>query len=275
MLFMRNILELISNILKKFNLAFIRYSTLLSYRKCRKSDLALNYLRYLKNIDISQFLFYLEQSKSQALQDIVVLALLDFQDNGFFVEFGATDGLFLSNTFLLEKKKNWNGILSEPSKIQNKNLIINRSCNLDYRCVWNKSGEKIMFSETKLPHLSTINFFKKSDQHKNLRKNSYQYEIETISLQKLLDNFSAPKHIQFLSIDTEGSEYEILKEFDFSKYTFSILLVEHNFTEKRDLIYSLLSKNGYLRVLDNISNVDDWYVSQNIVDEKIKINQDF
>ena len=132
-----------------------------------------------------------------------------------------------------------------------------------------------MFSETKLPHLSTINFFKKSDQHKNLRKNSYQYEIETISLQKLLDNFSAPKHIQFLSIDTEGSEYEILKEFDFSKYTFSILLVEHNFTEKRDLIYRLLSKNGYLRVLDNISNVDDWYVSQNIVDEKIKINQDF
>ena len=75
---MRKIVELISNILKKFNIAVIRYSTLLNYRKCRRSDLALNYLRYLKNIDISQFLFYLEQSKSQALQDIVVLTLLDY-----------------------------------------------------------------------------------------------------------------------------------------------------------------------------------------------------
>lgn len=269
---MRKIVELISNILKKFNIAVIRYSTLLNYRKCRKSDLALNYLRYLKNIDISQFLFYLEQSKSQALQDIVVLALLDFQENGFFVEFGATDGVFLSNTFLLEKKKKWAGILSEPSKVQNKNLKINRSCNLDYRCVWSKSGEKITFSEAKLPHLSTINFFKKSDQHKNLRKNSCQYQVETISLEKLLDNFNAPKHIQFLSIDTEGSEHEILKEFDFSKYSFSILLVEHNFTKKRDLIYRLLSKNGYLRVFDYISDVDDWYVSKNIFDEKIKTN---
>ena len=269
---MRKIVDLILNILKKFNIAVIRYSTLLNYRKYRKSDLALNYLRYLKNIDISQFLFYVEQSKSQALQDIVVLALLNFQDNGFFVEFGATDGLFLSNTFLLEKKKNWAGILSEPSKVQNKNLKINRSCNLDYRCVWSKSGENITFSEAKLPHLSTINFFKKSDQHKNLRKNSYQYQVETISLEKLLDNFNAPKHIQFLSIDTEGSEYEILKEFDFSKYSFSILLVEHNFTLKRDLIYRLLSSNGYLRVLDYISGVDDWYVCKSIFDEKIKTN---
>lgn len=268
---MRKIVEILSKILKKFNLALIRYTTLLNYRKCKRSDLALNYLNYLKNIDIKQFIFYLEHSKSQCLQDIVVLALLNFKKNGFFVEFGATDGLFLSNTFLLEKEKKWNGILSEPSKIQNKGLKINRSCNLDYRCVWSKSGEKITFSEAKLPHLSTINFFTKSDQHKNLRRSSNQYQVETISLEKLLEQFRAPSHIEFLSIDTEGSEYEILKEFNFLKYTFSVLLVEHNFTEKRDLIYKLLTNKGYYRILDNISDVDDWYVSKSIFDEKIEI----
>ena len=269
---MRKIVELTSIILKIFNLAVIRYSTLMEYRSYRTSDLAIVYLRNLTNIDTKEFLSYLEHSKSQAIQDVVVLALLNFKDDGYFVEFGATDGLFLSNTFLLEKNKNWKGILSEPSKIQNKYLKINRSCNLDYHCIWNKSEEMITFSETNLPHLSTINFFKKSDQHKHLRNKSRQYEVESITLEELLEKYKAPHHIEFLSIDTEGSEYEILKDFNFSKYTFSILLVEHNFTKKRDLIYELLSANGYYRILDKISDVDDWYVSKSIFEDKIHLD---
>lgn len=56
------------------------------------------------------------ESKSQILQDLFVVFKLNFQKNGFFVEFGATNGLNLSNTHLLEKQLGWNGILVEPSK---------------------------------------------------------------------------------------------------------------------------------------------------------------
>ena len=56
----------------------------------------------------------IKNTKSQINQDIFVLYTLNWKRNGFFVEFGATDGMDLSNTYLLEKDFGWRGILSEP-----------------------------------------------------------------------------------------------------------------------------------------------------------------
>ena len=64
--------------------------------------------------------------------------------------------------------------------------------------------------------------------------------------------------IEYLSLDTEGSEYEILKGFDFSKYTFGYIDVEHNFEEPtRTHIRNLLEENGYIYICEN--NWDDCY----------------
>ena len=52
--------------------------------------------------------------KSQIYQDIFVLYTLNWKRNGFFVEFGATNGFDLSNSYLLEKDFGWKGILCEP-----------------------------------------------------------------------------------------------------------------------------------------------------------------
>ena len=76
----------------------------------------------------------------------------------------------------------------------------------------------------------------------------------------LLEKYSAPSIIDYLSIDTEGSEYDILNAFDFQKYKFRVITCEHNFTPMREKIYDLLIKKGYKRKLSNISRVDDWYV---------------
>ena len=86
------------------------------------------------------------------------------------------------------------------------------------------------------------------------------YEVKTISLIDMLRKHHAPRHIDYLSIDTEGSEYEILKTFDFRAYTFSVITCEHNFTANRDKIRRLLCENGYVNVLTNISSFDDWFV---------------
>ena len=77
--------------------------------------------------------------------------------------------------------------------------------------------------------------------------------------------YDAPQRIDYLSIDTEGSEFEILKEFDFRKYTFSIITVEHNYTAKRESIFQILSSHGYQRVLTEISKFDDWYVHHSLL----------
>jgi len=265
---MSEIIFFLKKILGFFKIAIIRTETLKEYRNYKRSYLALKYLKYLNQVSLNDFFERFELSKSQALQDLVVLSILDFKKGGYFVEFGAADGIFLSNTFLLEKHENWKGILSEPSKKQNQFLKANRNCHLDYRCVWSESGKTIEFVEAKISHLSTIKRYKKLDAHKNLRKEINNYFVDTITLEEMLTNFDAPSHIDFISIDTEGSEYEILKNFDFSKYSFSVLLIEHNFTTLRDQIYDLLTKNGYHRVMQDISYVDDWYISSTIMKNK-------
>ena len=55
-----------------------------------------------------------------------------------------------------------------------------------------------------------------------------------------------------MSLDTEGSEYEILKVFDFNKYRIGWIDVEHNFVEpRRTMIKNLLLQNGYKYVGEN------------------------
>ena len=63
-----------------------------------------------------------------------------------------------------------------------------------------------------------------------------------------------------MSIDTEGSEFEILSAFNFEKYKFKVITCEHNFTSNGEKIFNFLTKKGYVRKYNNISKFDDWYV---------------
>jgi hypothetical protein len=76
----------------------------------------------------------------------------------------------------------------------------------------------------------------------------------------LLNEYNAPKFVDFLSIDTEGSEFEILRNFDFQSYRFGAICVEHNFADTRGKINKLLLANGYVQVHPELSDFDDWYV---------------
>lgn len=199
-------------------------------------------------------------SKSQFFQDIFVLEKLNYKKNGFFVEFGAGAGVDSSNTFQLEKHFNWTGILIEPFKSEYEKLKNNRDCILDSRCIYNKSGEKVIFNERVMGI---------DDEYQNSAgPKSYfdsKSEIETITLTDLLDEYHAPKIIDYISIDTEGSEFKILEVFNFEKYKFKIIQVEHAFTNDREKIFKLLSSKGYLRVFTSISKVDDWYINPSFI----------
>jgi len=201
--------------------------------------------------------------KSQFGQDIFVLYQSNFKKNGFFIEFGATDGVSISNTHILEKEFGWHGILAEPARIWHKSLKENRNSIIDERCVWSESKKSLDFRETDLYELSTIESYSSLDMHTSARKSGTVYQVETISLMDLLVEHNAPKEIDYLSIDTEGSEFEILQNFDFTKYNIKIITVEHNFTAMREKIFDLLTLYGYKRVFAEISEVDDWYIKSN------------
>ena len=116
------------------------------------------------------------------------------------------------------------------------------------------------FSEADATEISTLSAYTESDYHAEARKNSKTYDVKTVSLNDLLNRYQAPSNLDYLSIDTEGSEYDILNAFDFDKYNFKIITCEHAWMPRREKIYALLTAKGYIRKFERISRWDDWYV---------------
>ena len=252
--------NLVKSILKKFDIGVTRYSTLQTLCKNVNAGDDIELLLRLPNQHAAQLLQNLRKSKSQYRQDLFVLSQLDFKRNGYFVEFGATNGIDISNTYLMEKEFGWNGILAEPARCWHQALKTNRGAHIETNCVWRDSDSVLDFNEVDNADLSTINSFSSTAFYKEARKSGKSYDVKTISLNDLLSKYNAPKQIDYLSIDTEGSELEILNNFDFSKHQFSVITCEHNFTSMREKIFTLLSSNGYVRQFQELSKFDDWYV---------------
>jgi FkbM family methyltransferase len=201
------------------------------------------------------------RSHSQIGQDLFVLHTLREKRAGYFVEFGATDGVSLSNTCLLEREFGWTGICAEPSQQWHPQLRTNRRCAVDERCVWSSSGASVRFTECAEGEFSTLSSFVDSDGWSVRRRQAREYEVPTLLLTDLLAEHRAPREIDYLSIDTEGSELEILSAHDFSRFRFRIITVEHNGVwERRNQIARLLRDQGYRRSMPAISRWDDWYV---------------
>jgi hypothetical protein len=140
---------------------------------------------------------------------------------------------------------------------------------LDFRCVWSETGLKLSFTDyltaseadygAEYSGVTTVLNRKSIEQLRELP--SSVYDVDTVSINDLLDFHGAPRKFAYLSIDTEGSEYEVLSKLDFSRYQPLAISVEHNFeVAKRRMIYELLSGRGYVRVYESVSKWDDWYV---------------
>ena len=208
------------------------------------------------------------KSNSQISQDLFAFYFAKNQKNGFFIEIGACDGVYLSNTFMLENF-GWKGIICEPSEYWNMK-IKRRNCIIIKKAVFSESGTKIKFDEFPTsPELSGFGKYLDDDNNKELRAEGYlsqafrSYDVETITLNELLSQNTNKTKIDYISIDTEGSEYEILKNFEFNKYAVEIFTIEHNYMkEKREKINELLTKNNYVRVFENLSQWDDWYIKK-------------
>lgn len=207
----------------------------------------------------------IHKSNSQNFQDVWALYENKGKHDGFFVEFGATNGIDGSNTYLLEQDYFWTGILAEPNPNVLDQLVKNRNhyTQIVDKCVYTKSHEYIEFNITDESDLSTIVGYGQDDEHSLKRKNGKVVKVSTISLLDMLNEKYAPQVVDYLSIDTEGSEYDILEAFfvDNNYYKISCITVEHNYNAvNRQKLFDLLTKNGYERKFTEFSKWDDFYV---------------
>lgn len=199
---------------------------------------------------------------SQAGQDKFVNdSYFRSMNNGFFVEIGAYNGIDGSNCYFFEKFLNWSGIAIEPSPTQFLALQKNRKCKCVNKAVAKKS-EKIEF----------IDVVKGYTQMNGINNSSYQKTLKIINkdLRTVLDKkiieaatFSEIVEynylIDYLSIDVEGGEMDILESIDFDLYKIKVLSIENNYPSEINY-EKYLSDKGFCYI-DSVG-VDEIYFNK-------------
>lgn len=203
---------------------------------------------------------------SQYGQDkfIIESVFLGMKD-GYFVEIGAGDGNHISNTFTLEKEYRWNGLCVECNPFSFEKLKENRKCKLSNVPITHDS-RIIKFNAIEIYGYHNNLFSSINEVPEQYKDRVVKIELQSETLTSCLHRMCSPHFIHYLSLDIEGYEYEILKQFFDKKnstcgWTREIisLSVEHNFDEvKREKIKKLLEDNLYSRVFQ--CEVDDIYV---------------
>jgi FkbM family methyltransferase len=203
-------------------------------------------------------------------QDRWVAEVYDFKSAGYFLDFGAFDGMTISNTYSLEKGLGWSGICVEPNPTYFPALCSVRSSILANFALWSESFQSVELLDAH--GLSSLVEFGEDDENAMLRRQATRRTIEVCTIQptRLLHHFGAPCFIEYLSLDVEGAEPVVLEALDFSRYKIGLLTVEHNHnvasqgrTRKR------LSSLGYRHV--EILN-EDWWWNPRILEEFASIN---
>ncbi len=182
-------------------------------------------------------------------------ALIDILQEKFpnpsnFLEIGCWDGEHISQTAYLEREKGWAGVCVDPFPRN----FANREATLVSKAISNdgkdKEFTKVYYDKRDGGDVSYFSGFSDTlNDHWNLIKEHCHYEklmIKTITMEELYKRYNLPVFIEFLSVDTEGSEFEILDSIDFTKCEFGIILAEHNYNkEKKANIDELLISKGY------------------------------
>lgn len=195
-------------------------------------------------------------------------------NNGFFVELGANDGLVQSNTYYYEKQKNWKGILIEPAPNKflecktnrsNRNAIFCAACvSFDFK----EEFVKILYSGYMSAPLNLESDITDPSAHakageKFLLENEtvFEFGAKAIALNSLLDQTNAPREIDFLSLDVEGAEKEVLRGIDHHKYRFKFMLIEcRDFEALSDYLQSA----GY-KFKEQLSHHDYLFVNNRLL----------
>jgi hypothetical protein len=194
----------------------------------------------------------LQEFHSQIGQDKWILGVVfPGVTDGYFVDVGSWDAVVYSNSKALEDR-GWTGICVDPFPANWRD----RSCRLFREVAYSEPGEVVRFRAA--GGLGGID--EHIDKWKKLVENEPVVEFTTTTLAELLQRGRAPRFIHYVSIDTEGSELEILQGFPFDVHEVGAFSIEHNFEEpKRSRIRELLEARGYR--LARKQDVEDWFVA--------------
>jgi hypothetical protein len=181
-----------------------------------------------------------KSDRSQCDQDKLVVALLRNLSGGYFVDLAANDATDLSNTFQLEQQHHWNGICVEPNPRYWRKLTYRR-CHLAAAVVGKTRMEQVQFKlhdgSRRAPSGGIEGLGFDNDPNKPKTKDP-AVSLYTVPVQEILERYRAPPVMEYLSLDIEGAEYFVMKDFPFTTYRFKIMTIERPSQELVNLLYS-------------------------------------
>lgn len=195
--------------------------------KLLKKILPIKLVKFLAEVNGSIFDGYSTKSYSQEGEDLILNRIFEKKGVGFYIDVGAHHPKRFSNTYLFYKK-GWSGLNVDamPNSMARFDRIRPRDINIEKPISSRKEILKYyIFNE---PALN--GFSKELSEKRNSKKDYYiksTKDIETVTLEELLDeHLPNGQNIDFLSIDVEGLDFEVLKSNNFDKYQPEIILVE-------------------------------------------------
>jgi len=204
----------------------------------------------------------MEYYSQKGQDEWVIEEVFQRKRGGYFLDLAASDGIYLSNTYVLEQRYGWSGLCIEPNPYFFRQLARQRNCPCVDYCIDDGRGEVefVLFSEfggiiaadtDNNPALRTQSLAQARAQGGVIR-------LQTVPLVDVLDEAEAPETIDYFSFDVEGAETRILRHFPFHKYRFLSMTIERPTPELNALLFG----NGYVFVRNH--NYDSFYVHETL-----------
>jgi len=191
-------------------------------------------------------------SYSQYGEDLILDGILEYKKRGFFIDIGANDPVIFNNTKRFYDR-GWSGINIEPNPVLYKKFASQRTRDINLNLGVGLNSQEMPFY---LLSADTLSSFSKSD----AKRNSILFNeriidiknIQMVALSQIFKDYSDNRNIDFISVDVEGYEMEVIKSNDWTKYRPRLILIEiaHNTME----IISYLKNCEYELVFKNSTN---------------------
>ena len=206
---------------------------------------------------------------AQLNQDIFALIANRFKP-GYFIEIGANDGFTLSNTWYLEENFGWSGILVEANPRYAASLALRKNSKVVNKAISGEAGVAQFADAGLYSGLSEA----LDDRHAKHTLGAPRITVECTTFQDLLSETQPPAVIDFLSIDVEGVELEVMAQFVSSGYRARCGCIETNMRPDDTLeMKNLLSASDYCIAWDGQTDSNVFFIDPIICSEnKVAVN---
>lgn len=197
-------------------------------------------------------------SYAQNFEDVMIARLFPCGHRGFYIDVGAADPVYLSVSKHFYDS-GWCGVNIEPLPRFFERLTKARPRDINLRAViGGVQSQRTFFEIAELPENST------SDQHvmsllKGQGRTIRTHEVEALSLESICERYTVGRVIDFMKIDVEGGELEVLQSANWQRFRPILLVVEAVVVNGREETWmcweSVITKNGYQKVwFDGLNN---------------------